>query len=77
MSTTVETPTAPLPPAAEMALRSLELKLTATRYRDASALCSNLSLSGDVDGCLAVQDEMAMCRCQLAAAGCLALIEVS
>jgi hypothetical protein len=46
----------------------------ATRYRYASELCSSLSKAGDVDGCLNLQDEMAMCRCQLAKAGRLDLI---
>ena len=77
MTTSTPRLTAPLPPAAVSVLRSLELKLTAVRYRDAAELCSNLSLSGDVDGCLAVQDEMAMCRCQLEQAGRLDLIEVA
>ncbi|GHH87869.1 hypothetical protein [Streptomyces capitiformicae] len=47
---------------------------TATRYRYASECCRRLSASGDVDGCLEAQDEMAMCRCHLAKAGRLDLI---
>lgn len=46
----------------------------ATRYRYASAHCRSLAKSADFDGCLAAQDEMAMCRCQLAAVGRLDLI---
>ena len=52
-------------------LRPLE---TATRYRWASIHCSEMSATGDVEGCLHAQDEMAMCRCQLADAGRLDLI---
>jgi hypothetical protein len=47
------------------------------RYRAASEHCRALAESADFDGCLAAQDEMAMCRCQLAAAGRLDLIEVA
>jgi hypothetical protein len=73
----MSTPTAPLPPAASEAMRSLELKLTALRYRDAAEHCQAASASADFDGCLAAQDEMTMCRCQLEAAGRLDLIEMS
>ncbi|MFE2047959.1 hypothetical protein ACFXAS_05590 [Streptomyces sp. NPDC059459] len=47
------------------------------RYRSASQHCQALAASGNYDGCLAAQDEMAMCRCQLAAAGRLDLIEAA
>lgn len=50
---------------------------TATQYRTAAAHCRSLAEAADFDGCLAAQDEMAMCRCQLAAAGRLDLIEVA
>ncbi|MDX3027513.1 hypothetical protein [Streptomyces scabiei] len=76
MSTTTATPAAPLPSAAADALRSLELRVTAIRYRDAAEHCQALAAASDFDGCLAAQDEMAMCRCQLAAAGRLDLIGV-
>lgn len=52
-------------------LRPLE---TATRYRIASAHCRDFAASFDFDGCLAAQDEMRMCRCQLEAAGRLDLV---
>jgi hypothetical protein len=48
-----------------------------TRHRWASARCSRLSAAADYDGCLRLQDEMAMCRCQLDAAGMLHLVEVA
>jgi len=48
----------------------------ATTYRYAAAHCRELAASADFDGCLAAQDEMRMCRCQLQAAGRLDLIEV-
>jgi hypothetical protein len=67
-------PTAPLPSPAVEALNSLELRLTAVRYRNAAEHCQALAAAADFDGCLAAQDEMAMCRCQLAAAGRLDLI---
>jgi hypothetical protein len=67
-------PTAPLPSAAVEALRSLELRLAAVRYRDAAEHCQALAAADDFDGCLAAQDEMRACRCQLAAAGRLDLI---
>ncbi|MFJ3507827.1 hypothetical protein [Streptomyces luteogriseus] len=67
-------PTAPLAPAAVDALRSLELRVTALRYRDAAEHCQAASAVDDFDGCLAAQDEMAMCRCQLEKAGRLDLI---
>lgn len=70
----IEILTAPLPPAAVEALRSLELRVAAVRYLDAAEHCRALAASADFDGCLAAQDEMAMCRCQLAAAGRLDLI---
>jgi hypothetical protein len=73
----MSTPTAPLPPVAANALRSLELRATALRYRDAAEHCQALAESADFDGCLAAQDEMRMCRCQLEAAGRLDLIEVA
>lgn len=44
------------------------------RYRSASEHCRALAASADFDGCLAAQDEMAMCRCQLESAGRLDLI---
>ncbi|AVH59972.1 MULTISPECIES: hypothetical protein [Streptomyces] len=44
------------------------------RYRAAAAHCRALAADGDFDGCLPVQDEMAMCRCQLERAGRLDLI---
>lgn len=47
------------------------------RYQSASEHCRALAESADFDGCLAAQDEMAMCRCQLAAAGRLDLIGVA
>jgi len=50
---------------------------TATRYRWASVHCRRLAETADFDGCLEAQDEMAMCRCQLAAAGRLDLIEAA
>ena len=67
-------PTAPLPSSASEALRSLELRLTAVRYRDAAEHCQALAAASDFDGCLAAQDEMRYCRCQLAEAGRLDLI---
>jgi hypothetical protein len=70
-------PTAPLPSPAVEALHSLELRLTAVRYRDAAEHCQALAALSDFDGCLAAQDEMRMCRCQLAAAGRLDLIGVA
>lgn len=70
-------PTEPLTPAAADALRSLELRVTAARYLDAAEHCRALAEAADFDGCLAAQDEMAMCRCQLARAGRLDLIGVA
>lgn len=70
-------PTAPLPSAAVDALHSLELRLTAVRYRDAVEHYQALAAASDFDGCLAAQDEMGHCRCQLAKAGRLDLIEVA
>lgn len=71
---TTHTPTAPLPPAAELALHSLALRLAATRYLDASESCASASRAGDYDGCLLAQDTMRACRCQLEQAGRLDLI---
>lgn len=51
--------------------------MTAARYLDAAEHCRALAASADFDGCLAAQDEMAMCRCQLARAGRLDLIGVA
>jgi hypothetical protein len=51
--------------------------VTATRYRDASARCASASHAGNINGCLAAQDEMRMCRCQLEKAGRLDLIGVA
>jgi hypothetical protein len=70
----VSAPTEPLTPAAADALRSLELRVTAVRYLDAADNCRALAAVADFDGCLAAQDEMAFCRCQLAKAGRLDLI---
>lgn len=67
-------PTAPLSAPAVEALHSLELRLTAVRYRDAAEHCQALAAASDFDGCLLAQDEMRACRCQLAAAGRLDLI---
>ena len=47
---------------------------TASRYRQAAAHCRRYATHGDYDACADTQDEMAMCRCQLAAAGRLDLI---
>ena len=47
------------------------------RYQSAAEHCRALAESADFDGCLAAQDEMAMCRCQLAKAGRLDLIEAA
>ena len=44
------------------------------RFRDASVRCSAASAAGYIERCLAAQDEMAMCLCQLEAAGRLDLI---
>lgn len=55
-------------------LRPLE---AACRYRSASAHCRALAASADFDGCLAAQDEMRACRCQLESAGRLDLVEVA
>ena len=49
---------------------------TASRYRQAAAHYRDLAECGDYEGCEYVRDEMAMCRCQLAAAGRLDLIGV-
>lgn len=68
MTTAITTQPAPLPLAAVDA---------AARYRTAAAHCRVLADAADFDGCLAAQDEMAMCRCQLAAAGRLDLIEAA
>jgi len=47
---------------------------SAGRYRMASAHCRRAAADADFDGCLAAQDEMRMCRCQLESAGRLDLI---
>lgn len=49
----------------------------ATRYRYASKHCREFAESADFEGCLAAQDEMQMCLCQLEQAGRLDLIEVA
>ncbi|MDT0608831.1 hypothetical protein [Streptomyces lancefieldiae] len=46
----------------------------ATSYRYAAAHCRERAEAADFDGCLAAQDEMRMCRCQLEQAGRLDLI---
>jgi hypothetical protein len=48
-----------------------------TRHRWASARCGRLSIAGDYDGWWRVQDELSLCRWQLAAAGMLHLVEVA
>jgi len=50
---------------------------TASRYRQAAAHCRRYAADADFDACADTQDEMAMCRCQLAAAGRLDLIGAS
>ncbi|MFF2383720.1 hypothetical protein [Streptomyces sp. NPDC058108] len=82
-ATRTETPTAPLPPAASAALARLEqvvppleLVFTASRYQAATVHYRELAEQGDYDGCLTLGDEMAMCRCELQAAGRLDLIGV-
>ena len=47
------------------------------RYQSASVHCRRLAEVSDFDGCLEAQDEMAMCACQLEAAGRLDLIGVT
>jgi hypothetical protein len=47
------------------------------RYEAASRHCRALAAASDFDGCLAAQDEMRACRCQLEQAGRLDLIEVA
>jgi len=47
---------------------------TADRYRVAAARCSAASAAGNIERCLAAQDEMRACRCQLEQAGRLDLI---
>ncbi|MGW5173167.1 hypothetical protein ACWERY_02215 [Streptomyces sp. NPDC004082] len=47
------------------------------RYRAAAVHYRELAEAGDYEGCEYVRDEMTMCRCQLAAAGRLDLIEVA
>lgn len=49
----------------------------AARYRQAASHCRRLVATADFDACADVQDEMAMCRCQLAKAGRLDLIEAA
>jgi hypothetical protein len=46
----------------------------ASRYQSAAVHYRALAASGDYEGCEYVRDEMAMCRCQLQAAGRLDLI---
>jgi hypothetical protein len=50
---------------------------TAARYRHAASHYRQLVEAADYDGCLDAQDEMTMCRCQLAKAGRLDLIGVA
>ena len=64
--------TAPLPPA--VATTPAE---TASRYQRAAAHYRDLAVTADYEGCEYIRDEMAMCRCQLAAAGRLDLIGAS
>jgi hypothetical protein len=47
------------------------------RYQSAAVHYRALAADGDYEGCEYVRDEMAMCRCQLAAAGRLDLIEAA
>jgi hypothetical protein len=54
---------------------SLQVADLLGRHEWASARCRRLSAAADYDGCLRLQDEMAMCRCQLAAVGMLHLVE--
>jgi hypothetical protein len=54
-----------------------EVRRAVIRYENASSRCQAASAASDFDGCLAAQDEMAMCRCQLEAAGRLDLIGVA
>jgi hypothetical protein len=49
----------------------------AARYRLAVSHYRQLVTAADYDGCLDAQDEMAMCRCQLAQVGRLDLIGVA
>lgn len=56
---------------------SLQVAVLLERHRWASARCSRLSVAGDYDGWLRVQDELSLCRCQLTAAGMLHLIEAA
>jgi hypothetical protein len=49
----------------------------ASRYQSAAVHYRALAERGDYEGCEYVRDEMAMCRCQLAAAGRLDLIEAA
>ena len=49
----------------------------ASRYQSAAVHYRALAADGDYEGCEYVRDEMAMCRCQLAAAGMLHLVEAS
>lgn len=73
----MSTPAATLPPVAADAMRSLELRLAAVQYQQASDRYRDLCAAGDFDGCLLVQDEMRARRCQLADAGRLDLIGVA
>jgi hypothetical protein len=49
----------------------------ASRYQSAAVHYRALAERGDYEGCEYVRDEMAMCRCQLQAAGRLDLIEAA
>lgn len=70
-------PTAPLPPAAVSALARLELAFApapldpSARLKAVAAECRSRSAAAvtaeDFEQLLCVQDELAMCRCQLAA----------
>jgi hypothetical protein len=51
--------------------------IAVARYVAASRHCQALAEVADFDGCLAAQDTMRMCRCQLADAGGLDLIEAA
>jgi hypothetical protein len=62
----------------ESAVYPTDLPVVAlARYRAAVVHYRALAADGDYEGCEYVRDEMAMCRCQLQAAGRLDLIEVS
>jgi hypothetical protein len=62
----------------ESAVYPTDLPVVAlARYQAATTHLRELAEAGDYDGCLPVQDEMTMCRRQLAAAGRLDLIEAA